>query len=775
MQFRRLQNYVVLIMMANALVFSTIFSLIAYKLNQNLAEEESKRQVHSLLAAVKKTASAALFSSNEVVGWDAINGLLGTEVIYSAELEGFADESSAGMKLSNVNKNGGTALPVVTMPLESIFDAKHILGELRVAPNAQWVNQRTHDTSIPTILGVIIVVFISSFASAQALKIKISQPLVKVRKKLKHIQADSPERLRLPDHLKLNEIGVLVDGFNELLDETNAAFNIERRLRRQMQEAQVSLQFAKAEAEGAAQSKSDFLATMSHEIRTPLSGILGMLGFALKDQSITPRTKEYIETALSNAEALLIIINDILDISKIEAGKLTIEKVDFDIRKELNAALAIFPELASNKSLYFDLVVEPDVPEFLMGDPARIRQVLVNFVGNAIKFTHDGCVQVSVSLLPINNDSLSETTKLVCFAVKDTGIGLSPESIPKLFQKFEQADASTTRKFGGSGLGLAISKQLIEAMSGTVNVKSELGEGSTFQFVLSMPIGKAIANSQIDIEQTPHTHKLHILCAEDFETNQLIIRTILENMGHDIVIVENGKLALEQLVDDDFDLVLMDGRMPEMDGVEATKLIRKGYWKDTVIRNNTIKIIALTANVTEEDRNRYLAAGMNDFLSKPIDERLLHHIIETTITELLEQGQTLNPLIRVSTSELDNLFAIPSTVDEDPSPDTVEEQSATPQESDTLEDKLLITFINSLPERIREIEGAFEAQSMEDLGRLFHGIKGSAAYLNDQNLVDTAGQLEVLADTNNIDKAHSLYSSFIEQLESYQTAQKEKV
>jgi len=767
MQFKRLQHYVLLIMMANALVLSTLFSIIAYQINQRLAEEESKRQVHSLLAAVRKTASAAIFSENEVVGWDAVNGLLGTDVIYSAELESFSDGVSSGMKLSNINKEGGAPLPEIKMELESIFDESQILGVLRVTPNAQWVKQRTNDTSIPTILGVILVVFISSFASAQALKVKISHPLVKVSRKLKHIKADSPERLKLPDHLKLNEIGVLVDGFNELLDETNTAFNIERRLRRQMQEAQISLQFAKSEAEGAAQSKSDFLATMSHEIRTPLSGILGMLGFALKDQSITPRTKEYIETALSNAEALLIIINDILDISKIEAGKLTIEEVDFNVRKELNAALAIFPELASNKSLYFDLVVEPNVPEFLVGDPTRIRQVLVNFVGNAIKFTHDGCVQVSISILPIKNDSLSENTNLVCFAVKDTGIGLSPESIPKLFQKFEQADVSTTRKFGGSGLGLAISKQLIEAMNGTVNVKSALGEGSTFQFVLSMSIGKATANAQIDIEQTPHTHKLHILCAEDFDTNQLIIRTILENMGHDIVIVENGKLALEQLAEDDFDLVLMDGRMPEMDGVEATKMIRKGQWKDQTIRNKDIKVIALTANVTEEDRTRYLAAGMNDFLSKPIDETLLHQVIEDTISELLEQGQFLNPLIRISTSELDNLFAVPS---EETIPDTSTEiQSMPHQENDTLEKKLHITFINSLPERIIEINEAFEAQNLEELGRLFHGIKGSAAYLKNQALVDTAGQLEVLADTNNMDKAPSLYSSFMQQLKSYQT------
>ncbi len=772
MRIRHLQHYVVLIMMANSLVLSIVFSVMAYQVNQILAEAESKRQVMSLLAAVKNTASAALFSENKAVGQDAINGLLGTDVVYSAKLEGAAGESNSDMRLFSINPAGGTPLPEISMDLESIFDRGHILGVLKVAPNAHWVAQRTWDTSFSTIIGVVFVIFFSSLVSAQALKIKISKPLVNVTKKLKYIHGDSPQRLSLPEHLKSNEIGVLVDGFNELLEETNTAFKVERRLRKEMQVTQKSLRIAKAQAEDAAQVKSDFLAFMSHEIRTPLSGVLGMLGFTIKDQSLTSRSKEYIGIAISNAQALLVIVNDILDISKIEAGKLTIEMIDFDVRKELKAAMAIFPELASNKSLYFDLVVESDVPEFLKGDPTRIRQVLVNFVGNAIKFTDDGCVQLSVSLLSEDEDQHAEkNNRLVCFVVKDTGIGISDKSIENLFKKFEQADISTTRKFGGSGLGLAISKQLIEAMGGQVSVRSTLGEGSNFQFVLDMEVVKDPVIVMKDALLIPHSHKLNILCAEDFETNQLIIRTMLENMGHDVKVVENGKLALDILSVQEFDLVLMDGRMPEIDGLEATQIIRSGLWGDNKILNKDIKVVAITANVTQEDRARYLEAGMNDFLCKPIDEILLHQVIEATINECLASGISLNPLIRASTSELDRLFAIPAEPNQEKvveaNPNGLTEKAR--QHSELVE-KLRTAFIDSLPVRIQEINTAFAKEDLEELGRLFHGIRGSAAYLEDKGLIDLSAQLEKLADSNNIEKAETLYAPLLKKLVDYQAS-----
>ena len=485
MRIKHVQYYVVMIMISSSLVMSTIFSLIAYQVNQRLALQESERQVQGLMKAVKNTAAAAIFSKNMVVGQDAINGLLGTQVIYSATLEGYSDHAYPGMHLSNINPAGGSPLTESTLELESLFNKGQILGVLKVQSNAQWVKQRTRETSIPTIFGVIFVIFMSSLASTQALKVKISKPLAKVSRQLKTIQGESPERLTLPKHLRPNEIGRLVEGLNELLNETNSAFKTERSLRDQMQNAQTRLQVAKAQAESAAQSKSDFLATMSHEIRTPLSGVLGMLGFSLKDQSLSPRTREYIDIAASNAEALLIIVNDILDLSKIEAGKLTIEKVDFNLKKQVNAALAIFPQLAANKSLQFEVKIDDKVPEFLLGDPTRIRQVLVNFVSNAIKFTHEGSVNILIECI-VNPEESSHTSMRVRFTIADTGIGISDANMVKLFKKFEQADASTTRKFGGSGLGLSICRHIVIAHQGKITAEQSSQGG--LAIIIKLPI-----------------------------------------------------------------------------------------------------------------------------------------------------------------------------------------------------------------------------------------------------------------------------------------------
>ena len=760
MQFKHLQHYVAMIMVSSALILSTIFSLIAYQINQGLAVEESERQVKSLMSAVKNTASAALFSSNEAVGMDAINGLLGTDVVYSVTLEGFADELTAGMKLESVHKDGGAPLNTITMKLESIFDQDHILGELRVTPNENWVIQRMHDTSIPTIIGVIFVIFVSCFVSTQALKIRISLPLVKVRRALKDIHGDSEERLSLPKHLQSNEIGVLVDGFNELLDETNAAFSIERGLRDEMQEVQENLEEAKAGAEKAAQAKSDFLATMSHEIRTPLSGVLGMLGFALRDPQVHDKTREQLGIARSNAKALLTIINDILDFSKMEAGKLNIEMVDFELRDEVLSAVAIFDDMAKEKSLYFNLVFDGDVPKYVKCDPTRIRQVLVNLIGNAIKFTDTGGVDVQISML-----ELSKFSMRLSFSVQDSGIGIPEEGVAKLFQKFEQADVSTTRKFGGTGLGLSISKQLVEAMYGFIEVSSIPGKGSNFYFELPMGRGNAAACEVETREKKPHTHKLHVLCAEDFATNQVIARTLLENMGHEVDIADNGCIALDMLLKGSFDLVLMDGRMPEMDGLETTRQIRSGVWKDTNLKQPDIKVVALTANVTDEDRDRYLAAGMDGFLCKPIDELELHHIIDDTINELLLKGRELNPLIRASASELDNLFSIPEASRSEAAP--VVEAKAPPNEAALLSVKLRTAFVESLPDRMKEITRAMVAEDTQELGRLFHGIKGSAGYLNDDVLVKLSGELEEWADENNMEKVHTVFNDFVARLKPY--------
>ncbi|GAB2885654.1 hypothetical protein GCM10027046_12590 [Uliginosibacterium flavum] len=388
-----------------------------------------------------------------------------------------------------------------------------------------------------------------------------------------------------------------------------------------LREAETRWQHAKETAERANAAKSAFLANMSHEIRTPISGVIGTLRLAMRDEALAPGTRHYLDTGLSSAESLLGIINDILDFSKIEAGQLKIEEIDIDLHKLLDDTMQLLRHTAQTKGLRFTLDMGPQVPRRVRGDPVRIRQVLTNLVGNAIKFTAAGRITVMV-----DSDS-DEGEGRIAFAVRDTGVGIPPEAVGRLFQKFQQADSSTARKFGGTGLGLAISRQLVEAMGGVIGVQSEEGVGTTFRFTLPLLASSENSLPAAHIAQRA-AHRLDILCAEDSATNRMIVQAMLEDMGHTVSFAEDGVAAVQALTEKDFDLVLMDGRMPEMDGADAARAIRAGGLPGIAVRDARIPIIALTANASLEDREEYLSAGMDDFLTKPIDEAKLAEALQ---------------------------------------------------------------------------------------------------------------------------------------------------